>query len=150
MRIYLSGHTRKAGEGPDSHWRDILTMYFEKHAEQHYKAKKVYPLPSIRFTYPLEKNTKLEINAARDKMLMNSCDIAVCYLNLNLGRCLGGMFELGYLKAIGKPILLINESSEIASTKFIEHNASVVSHSLDEASNILYNMLKDISEENND
>lgn len=146
MKIYMSGHIRKPNESPETYWREIFTMYFDKLAKEHYKHKKVYPLPTVRFLHPLD-NSSSELNAARDKHLMNICDMAVVYLNLNIGRCLGAMFEVGYLVAHNKPILLINESYAIPATHFIEHNSDVVFHSLDDGAKGLYDMIKDEAEE---
>jgi nucleoside 2-deoxyribosyltransferase len=136
----------KPNEPPDAHWRDIFGMYFEKLVSNHYKAKKVYPLPGLVFLHPLDAHTGTEINATRDKIQMNSCDLAVVYLNLKIGRCLGAMVELGYLTAHHKPIILINESKEISATKFVEHNSDIVVYNLEDGAKALYNTVKDISE----
>lgn len=145
MRVYTSGHIKKKGDAPDAHWRDMFNFYFEKLVTDHYKRTKVFPLPPLRFLHPLD-DANLEINAARDKFLMNQCDIAVVYLNLKIGRCLGAMFETGYLVAHNKPIILINESTDVGATKFIEYNSDVVAHSIEEGATILYNMIKDVTE----
>jgi len=146
MKVYMAGHMRKINEAPDTHWREIFDLYFQKLVSDHYKHKKVYPLPPIRFLHPLDV-TILEVNAARDQIQMNQCDISVCYLNLKIGRCLGMCYEIGYLKAHDKPIILINESTDISATKFIEHNCDIVVHSLEDGAKVLYETVKDINEE---
>jgi nucleoside 2-deoxyribosyltransferase len=144
--VYLSGHLRRLTDEPSSHWRQIFIGYFEGYAAKHYKAKKVYPLPQVRFVSPLERSDALEVNATRDKYLMNMSHFAVCYINLHLGKGLGGAFEIGYLKAHHKPIILINESRDVAGTRFLEHNADIVCHDLDTGALALYSMIKDVTE----
>jgi nucleoside 2-deoxyribosyltransferase len=141
IKIYLSGHIPKKGDGPEARWRAILIGKFNKYVKAHYKDTKVYPLPPIDWIHPLS-NAPDNINAARDRMLMNSCDIAVVYLNLDIGKCLGTMWEMGYLNNLGVPVLLIEHTYNA----FIHHNADVTVKDLDEAAQSLYLIVKDIRE----
>jgi nucleoside 2-deoxyribosyltransferase len=143
MKVYLSGHMKKPGETVD--WRDYFIGHFNEIVKQHYKKKKVYPLPSVQFVTPLAKAIP-EVNATRDMMLMNISDIAVAYLNLNMGRCLGAMFEIGYMKAHNKPVVLVNVSSDVLATKFIEMNSNIVAYDLKTGAEYLFMILKDIEE----
>lgn len=150
MKIYLSGHIpRESENSPAVHWRDILVTHFDSLVKTHYKNKKVYPMPSIEWISPLDASKVLmQVNAARDKMLMNQADLGVVYLNLNIGRCLGAMYEMGYLAAHDVPIVLINMNTDVSATHFIEHNADVVIGSnLSDAAKIIYDMVKDIQDD---
>src|ERR1700680_958273 len=99
MRIYLAGHMPKTGE---KDWREEITKEFET----------IYTIggmngvrsdPRVKFLIPTEIHVddvdttahvnmtyfRSDANAARDEIFLNTCDLAVVNLDLNIGKCLG-------------------------------------------------------------
>lgn len=142
MRIYLSGHIPSKDE---TDWRTILIGHFDGLQHEKYKQKGAWQLPLIRWIHPLSDSVA-KFNAARDRYLMEIADFAVINLDLNTGKCLGCMFEMGYMKRRQVPILLINHHQSMARTQFIEWNADLVVYNLKDAASALLEMLKDVHE----
>jgi nucleoside 2-deoxyribosyltransferase len=145
MKVYLAGHVAKNGERD---WRDTIT--YNKMIEKFNNSALIHQNDRIIFLKPQDtiegmdifelKQVKGEILASQDHHYMNICDVAVVYLDLNLGYCLGAMWEFGYLKQRGKPVILVNKHPKMGRTKFLEHNADVVVHDLEQIAPVLFHM----------
>lgn len=129
IKVYLAGHMPKENEVD---WRDEIIQRLSDN-------------PSIYFLVPEDsKLTPLEnlsirhdATATRDEMFLNKCDVAVVNLDLELGSCLGAMWEFGYLYSKQIPIILWNHHPGMSRTHFLEHKASVVVKTIGELTHLL-------------
>ena len=126
MKVYLAGHMPKDGEVD---WRSQIAGRLSNY--------------DIEFLIPQDtKNTflkpiKHDATAAKDEMYMNMCDIAIVNLDLDMGKCLGAMWEFGYLYQRHVPVILWNHHTGMPRTYFLEHKAAVVVDSFEELIQLL-------------
>jgi nucleoside 2-deoxyribosyltransferase len=113
MRVYLAGHMPKPGEND---WRNDII-----HRLCNYDIDFLVPMTTANTT--LEK-VKHDLTATKDEMYLNQCDVAVVNLDLKLGKCLGAMWEFGYLYSRHIPIILYNHHNDMGRTEFLKHKAS--------------------------
>jgi nucleoside 2-deoxyribosyltransferase len=137
MKVYLIGHIPK---NDDHDWRKDLIQEWAMSVTD----------SDIEFLVPENTSNdhlyemRHEITSTRDMMYLNTCDVAIAYLNLDAGKFLGGSWELGYLFAIRKPVILWNHHPNMPRTKFLEHHASVVVYDMAQVLETLKYMEKHI------
>jgi nucleoside 2-deoxyribosyltransferase len=141
MKVYLAGHMPKRKEAD---WRDELIRIVHSILVE-------VSGPDVEFltprdvdlrSFPRLTHVRHEATSTKDHMFLNVCDVFLVYLNLNMGHCLGSMYEMGYAKALHIPIILINSHPEMPRTKFLEHNSDIVTVNVKEAAEVIAYMAR--------
>jgi nucleoside 2-deoxyribosyltransferase len=128
-KLYLGGHMPKS--------YDIAKDWRKPIEHRYFGMGKYILLSPTEFDNNVHNEKHTNALAARDEILLNACDLAVINLDLDVGKCLGVMWEFGYLRAHNKPVILWNHHKGMPRTKFLEHKSSVVVYTIDELFTVL-------------
>ena len=124
IRVYLSG-------GMNSNWRSAVDYL------------RGAPWIDVRFVNPCEHKLRDPRHyTAWDLKGIEICDIVFAYLASNNPSGIGLALEVGYAKALGKPVILVNEMQDDAKWGIVNECADYYTGNLEIGREILESVLK--------